>query len=698
MEKKLTREEAKKRIEWLRKEIWRHNYLYYVLNKPEISDEEYDKLMEELRRLEEQFPEFITPDSPTQRVGAPPAKEFKTVRHVKPMLSLDAVHKEEEIRAFDRRVKKELGVENVEYAAEPKLDGLSVELIYEDGRYVRGSTRGDGVNGEDVTENIKTIRAVPLVLRDEEIPLPKMLAVRGEVIMHIKDFEELNKELIQRGEEPLANPRNAAAGSLRRLDPNETAQRPLDIFFYEIMHVEGDGIKIETQWEALQALKKWGLKINPLAKLCKNIEEAIEYHHEMEKKREMLDYEIDGVVIKVNHLDYQEKLGAKTRSPRWAVAYKFPPRKEETQILDIVVGVGRTGILTPVALLKPVDVKGVTVSRATLHNEDYIKEKDIRIGDWVRVARAGDVIPEVVEVIKEKRTGKEKEFRMPKRCPVCGSHVVKEGAYYRCTGGLSCPAQLKRSIEHFASKNAMDIEGLGGKTVELLVEKGLIKRISDIYRLTKRDLLHLPRFAEKSAKNLIEAIEKSKNKGLARLIFALGIPNVGEHTARILAEKFKSIDRLMNATEAELLAIKEIGPETASSIVNFFREERNRKEIEELKKLGVKMEYEEEKGKLKGKVFVFTGALKDFTREEAKELVEKEGGIVANSVSRNVDYVVVGEKPGSKYEKAKELGLKIIGEEEFKKLLGIEKKEEKEEERGKILTLDEFIKMKRNTK
>jgi len=692
---KLTKEEAKKRIEWLRKEIWRHNYLYYVLNKPEISDEEYDKLMEELRQLEEQFPEFITPDSPTQRVGAPPAKEFKAVRHVKPMLSLDAVHKEEDLRAFDRRIKKELAVESVEYVAEPKLDGLSVELIYEDGRYVRGSTRGDGINGEDVTENIRTIRAVPLVLRGEEADIPKTLAVRGEVIMHIKDFEEFNKELIQRGEEPLANPRNAAAGSLRRLDPRETAERPLDIFFYEIMHYEADGIKIETHWEALQALKKWGLKINPYAKLCKNIDEAIEYHHEMEKKRENLDYEIDGVVIKVNRLDYQEKLGAKTRSPRWALAYKFPPRKEETQILDIVVGVGRTGTLTPVALLRPVDVKGVTVSRATLHNEDYIKEKDIRIGDWVKVARAGDVIPEVMDVIKERRTGKEKEFRMPNRCPVCGSHVVKEGAYYRCTGGLSCPAQLKRSIEHFASKNAMDIEGLGGKTVELFVEKGLIKKISDIYRLKKRDLLHLPRFAEKSAKNLIEAIERSKNKGLARFIYALGIPNVGEHTARILASKFRSIDALMDATEAELLAIKEIGPETASSIVNFFREERNRKEIEELKKLGVKMEYEEEKGKLKGEVFVFTGALKDFSREEAKELVESQGGVVASSVSRNVDYVVVGEKPGSKYEKAKELGLKIISEDEFKELLGIKEKGKEERKEEKIITLDEFIRMNR---
>lgn len=688
---KISKEEAKKRIEWLRKEIWKHNYLYYVLNKPEISDEEYDKLMEELRELEEKFPEFITPDSPTQRVGAPPAKEFKSVKHIKPMLSLDTAKDEEEVRAFDRRIRKEIG-EDVDYVAEPKLDGLSVELIYEDGKYVKGSTRGDGINGEDVTENIRTIRAVPLVLREEELKIPKMLAVRGEVIMHIKDFEEFNKELIQKGEEPLANPRNAAAGSLRRLDPRETAQRPLDIFFYEIMHYEGDGIKIGEHWEALQALKKWGLKVNPYAKKCKNIDEVIKYHDEIEKIRENLEYEIDGIVIKVNKLEYQRKLGEKTRSPRWAIAYKFPPRKEETQIMDIIVQVGRTGILTPVALLKPVDVKGVTVSRATLHNEDYIKEKDIRIGDWVKVARAGDVIPEVIEVVKEKRRGDEKKFVMPDKCPICGSHVVKEGAYYRCTGGLSCPAQLKRSIAHFASKNAMDIEGLGGKTVDMFVDRGLIRRISDIYRLKKRDLLHLPRFAEKSAKNLIDAIEKSKNKGLARLIFALGISNVGEHTARLLAEKYKSIDKLMNTNEAELLSIKEIGPETASSIVNFFNEEKNKKEIEELKKLGVKMEYEEEKeGKLKGKVFIFTGSLKDFSREKAKEIVEKHGGIVTNSISRNVDYVVVGEKPGSKYEKARELGLKIIYEEEFKKLVGME---EEGKEKAKILSLDEFFKTK----
>jgi len=686
--KKLSREEAKKRIEWLRKEIRRHNYLYYVLNKPEISDAEYDALLEELRELEEQFPEFITPDSPTQRVGAPPSKEFRTIRHVKPMLSLDTVKNDEELRAFDRRVRKELGVENVEYVAEPKLDGLSVELIYEKGKYSRGGTRGDGIEGEDVTENIRTIRAVPLVLRGEETAIPELLAVRGEVIMHIKDFEEYNRELIERGEEPMANPRNAAAGSLRRLDPRETAERPLDIFFYEIMHQEG-GEEVKTQWEALQTLKKWGLKVNQHIRLCKNVEEAIDYHREMQEKRDSLDYEIDGVVIKVNRLDYQEKLGIKTRSPRWAIAYKFPPREEITQVLDIVVGVGRTGILTPVALLKPVDVKGVTVSRATLHNEDYVKEKDVRIGDWVKVARAGDVIPEVIEVLKERRTGKEKKFRMPFHCPVCGSHVVKEGAYYRCTGGLSCPAQLKRSIEHFASKNAMDIEGLGGKTVELLVERGLIKRISDIYRLTKRDLMNLPRFAEKSADNLIEAMERSKEKNLARFIYALGIPNVGEYTARLLADRFKSIDALMNAKMEELMAIKEIGPETAKSIVDFFAEEKNRKEIEELKKLGVKMEYERKRGKLAGLTFVFTGSLRDFTREEAKEAVEKEGGKVASTVSKNVDYVVVGEKPGSKYQKAKELGVKIIDEEEFKRLLGEERKRKEI-----VLPLDEFAEKK----
>ncbi len=669
----VTKEQAEKRIEELRKEIRRHNYLYYVLNKPEISDAEYDRLMNELKELESKFPELITPDSPTQRVGAEPAEQFETVRHVKPMLSLDTAMEEKEIKKFDERVKRELGVSEVEYVAEPKLDGLSVELIYDHGKLVRGSTRGDGINGENVTENIKTIRAVPLVLRSSEEKIPDMLAVRGEVIMHINDFEELNKKLIERGEQPMANPRNAAAGSLRRLDPRETAERPLDIFFYEILRVEGYG-GIDTQWKALQSLKKWGLKINSLAKKCKDIEDAIEYHREMAEKRDRLSYEIDGVVIKVNRFDYQEKLGAKSRSPRWAIAYKFPPREEVTEIVDIVVQVGRTGTLTPVALLKPVDVKGVTVSRATLHNQDFIDQMDIRIGDTVKVARAGDVIPEVVAVLKEKRTGRERKFHIPDRCPVCNSNVVKEGAFYRCTGGLSCPAQLKRAITHFASKGAMDIEGLGGKTVDMMVDTGLIKGVSDLYFIKKEDLLKLPRFAEKSADNLLNAIEESKNRSLARFIYALGIPNVGEHVARLLAKKFGSLENLMKASREELLSIYEIGPEIAENVVAFFREKHNLDEIEKMRQAGVKattaVEKKEEGGPLHGKTFVFTGALQNFSRDEAKAIVEELGGRPSSSVSKNTDYVVVGENPGSKYEKAKKLGVKIITEEEFREMVG----------------------------
>ena len=666
----MSKEEAKKRIEELRKLIWHHNYLYYVLNQPEISDAEYDALMDELKMLEEKFPDLITPDSPTQRVGAPPAEEFKTVRHVKPMLSLDTAMKSEEVKKFDERIKKELMVDKVEYVAEPKLDGLSVELIYENGKYKQGSTRGDGINGEDVTENIKTIRAVPLVLRGKDIP--SFLAVRGEVILSINDFEKLNEQLIKKGEQPLANPRNAAAGSLRRLDPRETAERPLDIFFYEILGIEGK--VVTNQWETLQLLKGWGLKVNPYAKKCEDIDEAIAYHDEMAEKREELEYEIDGIVIKVNDFDFQERIGTKTRSPRWAIAYKFPPREEITKIMNIVVGVGRTGTLTPVALLKPVDVKGVTVSRATLHNQDFIDQMDVRIGDTVKVARAGDVIPEVVAVLKEKRTGKEKKFHIPEKCPVCNADVVRDGAFYRCTGGLSCPAQLKRAIAHFASKAAMDIDGLGGKTVDLFVESGLIKRVSDLYNLRKEDLLELPRFAEKSVDNLLHAIEESKGRNLARFIYALGIPNVGEHIARLLAKKFGSLENLMNASEEELLSIHEIGPEIAESVVAFFNEKHNREEIERLRKAGVKattmVEERKEKAILEGKTFVFTGALQSFSRDEAKAIVEELGGRASSSVSKKTDFVVVGENPGSKYEKAKKLGVKIITEEEFKKMIG----------------------------
>jgi DNA ligase (NAD+) len=663
--------EAIKKIEQLRKEIRHHDYLYYVLNSPEISDIKYDKLMRKLKELEEKFPNLVTPDSPTQRIGATPLDEFETVRHSKPMLSLDRAIKEEEILRFDQRVKRELEKEEVEYVAEPKLDGLSVELIYENGRFIRGSTRGDGVIGEDVTENIKTIRTVPLILRSSEKKVPNMVAVRGEVIMHIEDFENFNKMLIERGEQPLANPRNAAAGSLRRLNPKETAERPLDIYFYEIM--DSQGLSIKTQFEALNYLNKWGLRTNEFIETCNDTREIINYHHKMEGKRETLDYEIDGVVIKVNKIDFQEKLGQKSRSPRWAIAFKFPSRKEETQILDIAVQVGRTGTLTPVALLKPVDVGGVTVSRASLHNQDFINDMDVRIGDHVKVGRAGDVIPEVTEVIKSKRNGKEKKFNIPTNCPVCGSKVVKDGAYYKCAGGLSCIAQLKRSIGHFASKGAMDIEHLGRKSVELLVDEGLLNKVSDIYRLNKEDLLSLPRFAEKSAENLIESVEKSKDKNLARFIYALGIPNVGEHVARVLSDKFGSLDRLKEAKTEDLVQIFEIGPEIAESVNSFFKEPNNLEEIEHMKTLGVNAVSEVTSKKpelLKGKTFLFTGSLTQFSRDEAKRIVEELGGRAVSSVSKNVDYVVVGDNPGSKYEKAQKLNLECIDENKFKQILG----------------------------
>jgi DNA ligase (NAD+) len=488
--------------------------------------------------------------------------------------------------------------------------------------------------------------------------------------MHIDDFENFNKTLIQRGEQPLANPRNAAAGSLRRLNPKETAERPLDIYFYEIM--DATKLSINTQQEVIQYLTFWGLKTNRFAKKCGNIKEISNYHHKMEKKRDALNYEIDGVVIKVNNLKFQEKLGTKARSPRWAIAFKFPSRKEETVIMDITVQVGRTGTLTPVALLKPVDVGGVTVSRATLHNQDFVETMDVRIGDVVKIGRAGDVIPEVTEVIKSKRKGVKHKYRIPSTCPVCHSKVIKDGAFHRCTGGLSCMAQLKRSIGHFASKGAMDIEHLGRKNVELLVDKGLLRRVSDIYKLKKEDLLSLPRFAEKSAENLLVAIENSKKQNLARFIYGLGIPNVGEHIARLLANHFHSLENLSESSVEKLLEIFEIGPEIAENVYLFFNEETNRKEIEHMKSLGVLATFTtmmKQEGILKGGSFLFTGSLINFTRNEAKRMIEELGGHTVSSVSNNVDFVVVGDKPGSKYNKAKKLGLTIITEEELINLI-----------------------------
>ena len=668
-------DEIRKRVEELRKEIHYHNYRYYVLNQPVISDAEYDRLLRELEELERKYPELYDPNSPTQRVGAEPVEKFGTVPHTIPMLSLSNAFTEEEVVEFDQRIKRMLGTsEDIEYVAEPKLDGLAIEVIYEKGRLVVGSTRGDGFVGEDVTQNIKTIKSIPLILMEDEEPIPERIAVRGEVIMHLDDFRELNRRREEEGEAPFANPRNAAAGSLRQLDPRITASRPLDAFFYAVGEVVGREFK--SQRELLNTLPKWGLKTQPYSRLCKNINEAIEFHRKMEEEREKLTYDIDGVVIKVNDFGLQERLGTISRSPRWAVAYKFAPRQMTTKVIDIVANVGRTGAITPVAILEPVPISGVTVSRATLHNEDEIKRKDVRIGDTVVVQRAGDVIPEVVMVVKEKRTGREREFKFPERCPVCGGKVVRlpDEAIHRCIN-ISCPAKLKGGIEHFASKLAMDIDGLGEKLVEQLVDKGLVKSVADLYYLRKDEVSALERMGDKSAENLINAIEASKDRSLDRVIYALGIRHVGEHLARVLAKRFKSIDRLREASYEELLEIPEIGPKVAESIVDFFSERRNIEVVERLRKAGVRMEEERKEevaveSPLSGKTVVFTGALKHFTRDEAERKVEELGGRASSSVSRKTDFVVVGENPGSKYDKAKKLGVKTISEEEFLELIG----------------------------
>ena len=662
--------EIQERVEKLREEIRRYDYYYYVLNQPIISDAEYDKLFRELVELEEKYPELKTPDSPTQRVGAPPAEEFAPVEHAIPMLSLDNCFNDEELEEWDDRVRRMLGGEPVEYVCEPKLDGLSVELVYVDGVFTVGSTRGDGRVGEDVTRNLRTIKQVPLRLFPLNGKVPRLLEVRGEVYMEKEAFRRLNEERERAGEPLFANPRNAAAGSLRQLDPNVTASRRLKAFFYGMGRAEG--IEIRSQVELLTAFPKLGLPVNPLWKLCKTLDEIKAFYRELLAMRDELPYEADGMVVKVNDFAQREILGEVARAPRWAIAYKFPAEEATTRVLDIVVQVGRTGALTPVAILEPVEVSGATVSRATLHNEDEIRRKDIRIGDWVIVRRAGEVIPEVVKSIPERRTGAEKEFKMPERCPACGGPVVRPPGEvaYRCEN-LSCPARIKESIRHFASRRAMDIEGLGEKLVDQLVETGLVRKLSDIYRLKKEDLVNLERMGEKSAQNLLEEIERSKNAGLARLIFALGIRYVGERLAEILAEHFPSLEALSNATYEELIKIPEIGPRIAQSIVDFFRNEENRKLIQELKELGVKTEAEKPKeGPLSGKTFVFTGTLSAFTREEARRLVESLGGRVASSVSRKVDYVVVGADPGEKLRKAQELGITILTEEEFRKLVG----------------------------
>ncbi len=666
----MDREQAEKRIKELREIINYHNRQYYVYDNPVISDAEYDKLMRELEELERKFPELITPDSPTQRVGGEPLPAFRQVTHRMPMMSLADAFDEGELRDFHRRVTEIVG-NDVEYVVELKIDGLAVSLTYEDGILTTAATRGDGVVGEDVTQNVKTIKSVPLRLDFPEGKRPSVIEVRGEVYLPKEGFKKLNEEREDMELPLFANPRNAAAGSLRQLDPKVTASRPLSTFMYGVGYAEG--VEFKTHYEILEFYREIGLRVNPHIVLLKNFQDVIDYCLGWADKRDTLPYEIDGLVIKVNSLEQQRMLGATAKSPRWAVAYKFPAEKKTTVIEDIIVRVGRTGILTPTAVLTPVRIAGSTVSRATLHNEDYIKDKDIRIGDTVVVQKAGDIIPEVVEVIKEKRTGKELEFRMPHRCPECGADAIRlpGEAAYRCTG-VSCPAQIRRSIIHFASRDAMDIRGLGPAIVSLLLERGLIKDAADLYYLKREDIVPLERMGEKSAANLLSAIEKSKEQPLDRLIYALGIPFIGSKAASILADAFGSMTNLENAAYEELINIPEIGDKMAESIVTFFKQDQTRKLLSRLKEAGVNMEAEKKQEgprPLEGLTFVLTGTLERYTRQQATELIEKLGGRVAGSVSKKTDYVVVGQDPGSKYDKAVKLGIKILNEGQFEEMI-----------------------------
>ena len=672
-------ESAEQRIDELRHEIRRHDYLYYVKNRPEISDDAYDRLFRELSELETTYPDLVAPDSPTQRVGAGPQTDLKKVQHERPMLSLDSIMKAEDVRAFDTRVRRELGreldrdlgQETIYYTAEPKFDGLSVELVYEGGRFTRGATRGDGITGEDVTINLRTLRSLPLQLQAEP-DLPAHLVVRGEVYMRLDEFQALNRRIAERGDEPFANPRNAASGALRQLDSKMTAERPLVVTCYEIMAQSGQ--VPSTHWDELDRLAAWGLPVPSLRRRGASIEEVIAFHAETASVRDELLFEIDGVVVKLDRRDWQALLGEKSRSPRWAIAYKFAARKEVTQVQDIIVSVGRTGTLTPMALLKPVDVGGVTISRATLHNADEVARKDVRVGDTVKVERAGDVIPAIAERIPVPGQQRADPFRMPENCPVCGSAVAREGAYSYCSGKAACPAQVKGSLEHFASKYALNIAGLGRKTAAQLVESGLVNNLADLFALTKDQVLTLEGFADRSASLFMEALERSKHVSLERFLYGLGIRQVGEHTAKVLSRWFGSLDAIMAADRAAFERVHEIGPEIASSLQSFFQETHNREIIDRLRRLGltIVMERGHDAGRprsLAGKVFVFTGGLSQVSRDDAKRRVEAAGARVTSSVSKRTDYVVVGVDPGSKLDDAKRLGVPTLTESDFLTLL-----------------------------
>ena len=663
--------EIHQRVEILRKEINSHNYRYYVLDDPEITDAEFDRLLRELESLEKEYPELVTPDSPTQRVGAEPLKEFAEVQHEVPMLSLANAFSDSEVDDFDRRGRERLAVSDLEYSVEPKLDGLAISLLYKDGVLVRAATRGDGTNGEDVTLNVRTIDTIPLRLLGDDYP-PE-LEVRGEVIITKAGFDALNQQQRKNNAKLFANPRNAAAGSLRQLDPRITATRPLSFYCYGVGKVDSDSLP-QRHSEIMRQLKSWGFPVNPQSRVVNGVKGCLAYYREMQDKRDSLPYDIDGIVYKIDSLENQQKLGFVARAPRWALAHKFPAQEEMTILLDIDVQVGRTGALTPVARLEPVHVGGVIVSNATLHNQDEIERLDARIGDTVIVRRAGDVIPQVVGVVISRRQGRPRRYKLPDACPVCNSPTVRlpgEAVTY-CTGGLYCAAQRKQAIKHFVSRRAMDIDGLGDKLADQLVDEKLVNDLADLYQLTVEQLAGLERMAEKSASNLIKAIDKSRTTTLARFLYALGIHDVGETTAQTLANNFGTLDAIEQADEATLMAVPDVGPVVAKSITEFFKQTHNQDVISKLTEVIAWPEVEIKSAAelpLQGKTFVITGTLSNMTRDEAKAELQALGGKVSGSVSKKTDYIVVGEDPGSKADKAEKLGVEILNETALQKLL-----------------------------
>ena len=667
--------DPQRKIEALREQVRHHEYLYYVLDAPEISDADFDRLMNELKTLETNHPSLVTPDSPTQRVGGKPREGLLKAPHSSPMLSLDNTYNEEDLRNWERRIHELTGSNDIQYVCELKLDGMSLALHYEDGKLVRGITRGDGSIGEDVTLNVRTVRSIPLSISKEKLKkagLPPDFEVRGEMVMPTASFKKMNEEREQKGLSLFANPRNATAGTVRQLEPSITAERRLDYFGYSLLR-QGRTF-FDRHWQSLDALEAAGFKVNIRRTLAKNFDEILAFIQEWQEKRESLPYEIDGIVIKVDRTAVQQELGFTGKAPRWAIAYKYAARSGVTQVEDILVQVGRTGKLTPVAALKPVHIGGTTVSRATLHNMDEIERLGVHIGDWVEVERGGDVIPKVTRVLNDKDYPRgRKKFHMPEKCPVCGTHVVRteDEVDYRCVNA-NCPAKLRETILHFASRGVMNIDGMGDALVNQLTDRGLVKNVAHIYQLTKADLLSLERMGDKSAQNVLNQIEASKKLPLERVIFGLGIRFVGERTAQFLAEHFGSLDALMSATEEELQHVNEVGPRIAKSIAEFFQEPRNRALIKRLQESGLKLSgNKKERGtKLAGKTFVLTGTLTNYSRDEAKKMIEDAGGRVSGSVSKKTDYVVAGADAGSKLDKAKELGVKVIGEEEMVEMIG----------------------------